>query len=434
MQPKILLVNPPIYDFAAYDFWLKPYGLLRTAGVLSSRTGLSLFDYLDRNHPAFDARQKRRTDPWGRGPYPQERIQKPDCLKDIPRYYRRFGMNRSVFQRYLSENGPFDAVLIQTVLTYWYPGVREVIEDIRRLCPTAKIVLGGFYATACPEHAASLGADLIVPGDDLSPLKTLGLDLSETFQPPAWHLYPTIDVGVLTLTRGCPFKCSYCFIPQSGAGFSARPLEECLAELDLLTSLGVTNIAFYDDALLCQPEAILLPFLEAVIDRKLNINFHTPNALHARFITADIAGLMVKAGFKTFYLGFESQSGDFHRQTGSGKVVSDELTGAVGHIRNAGAAADLITVYEMLGHPRADIQQLEQSMRFVNSLGIRLHLSDFSPIPGTPDGELCRNITDLSEPLNHNKTAFPIRFLDNEKVQYYKDLCRALNKHSPVVS
>jgi len=23
MTPKILLVNPPIYDFAAYDFWLK---------------------------------------------------------------------------------------------------------------------------------------------------------------------------------------------------------------------------------------------------------------------------------------------------------------------------------------------------------------------------------------------------------------------------
>ena len=31
MRPRILLVNPPIYDFAAYDFWLKPYGMLRAA-------------------------------------------------------------------------------------------------------------------------------------------------------------------------------------------------------------------------------------------------------------------------------------------------------------------------------------------------------------------------------------------------------------------
>ena len=52
MQPRILLVNPPIYDFTAYDFWLKPYGLLRVAGHLRHRAELRLFDYLDRLHPA----------------------------------------------------------------------------------------------------------------------------------------------------------------------------------------------------------------------------------------------------------------------------------------------------------------------------------------------------------------------------------------------
>jgi hypothetical protein len=53
MKPKILLVNPPIYDFAAYDFWLKPYGLLRIAGRLRKGNNLYLFDYLDRHHPAL---------------------------------------------------------------------------------------------------------------------------------------------------------------------------------------------------------------------------------------------------------------------------------------------------------------------------------------------------------------------------------------------
>ncbi|MHC4639700.1 MAG: hypothetical protein ACYTBV_19715 [Planctomycetota bacterium] len=32
MIPRILLVNPPIYDFAAFDFWSRPYGLLSVAG------------------------------------------------------------------------------------------------------------------------------------------------------------------------------------------------------------------------------------------------------------------------------------------------------------------------------------------------------------------------------------------------------------------
>ena len=45
-------------------------------------------------------------------------------------------------------------------------------------------------------------------------------------------------------------------------------------------------------------------------------------------------------------------------------------------------------------------------MTFAHRLGIRVMLSEFSPIPGTPDGEECRRWIDLDEPLRHNKTAF----------------------------
>jgi hypothetical protein len=50
MRPNVLLVNPPIHDFSAYDFWLKPYGLLRVAGYLRHQVNYRLFDYLDREH------------------------------------------------------------------------------------------------------------------------------------------------------------------------------------------------------------------------------------------------------------------------------------------------------------------------------------------------------------------------------------------------
>ena len=429
MKPNILLVNPAIYDFTAYDFWLKPYGLMRAAGRLRNIGRLTLYDALDRRHPAFDPHGRIGTDAWGRGSYPGRRIDKPACFKHIPRYYRRFGMDRTVFQRVLAEQGPFDAVLIQTVMTYWYPGVKEVIDDVRRYCPQATIVLGGFYAAACTEHARSLGTDLVIRGDDFEPLaQLLGCDLPDDALP-AWELYPKLDTGVMTLTRGCPFRCSYCYVPRSGVGFSPRPLSQCLAELRQLLSLGVHNIAFYDDALLYRPESILLPFLHAVIEQRHTVNFHTPNALHARFMTADIARLMVRAGFKTFYLGFESRSETFHEQTGSGKVVSDELATAVENLLSAGVKRRNITAYEMLGHPKADIQQLEPSMRYANSLGIQIMLSDFSPIPGTPDGDLCGSIVDLSEPLNHNKTAFPIFYLGDKTVNDYKQLCKQLNRN-----
>ena len=429
MKPKILLVNPPIYDFAAYDFWLKPHGMLNVAGMLRPIADLYLFDTMDRLAPQFDPENKIKTTEYSTGPYPFEIVPNPNPLEDIPRYFRRYGIPREVFKDFLTNNKPFDCVLIQTVMTYWYLGYKEVIEDVRAICPQAKIVLGGFYATACHDHAQSLGADAIIKGDNLEPLWNLlrqkppaGMHL------PAWELYPKLNAATIKLTQGCPFRCSYCYVPQSGEKFQTRPLPECLAELKQLVKLGVTDIAFYDDALLYQPELTLLPFMRSIIENKIQVNFHTPNALHARYMTVDVAKAMVAAGTKTFYLGFESRSEKFHKETGSGKVISDELAAAVEHLRTAGADPQHITAYEMLGHPLADVQQIEPSMRFANSLGIRIMLSDFSPIPNTPDGQLCRKYTDLNEPLNHNKTAFPIRFLGFDKVNYYKDLCRKLNR------
>jgi len=99
MVPKILLVNPPIYDFSAYDFWLKPYGLLRVAGALRGKAALYLFDYLDRLHPLPD-RGKLRSDPWGRGEFYSEGVPKPAVFSQIPRRYRRFGLPRRLFQSF----------------------------------------------------------------------------------------------------------------------------------------------------------------------------------------------------------------------------------------------------------------------------------------------------------------------------------------------
>ena len=426
-MPKILLINPPIYDFSAYDFWLKPYGLLTIGGFLQNIAVLSFFDYLDRLNPAVPVDKKRRSDEWQRGEFYSEPLSKPPALAAIPRRYHRFGLPRHIFQQWLANESPFDFALIQTGMTYWYPGIKEVIDDIRQICPQAKIILGGIYATICPQHAQSLGADLVVKGADLAPLwQFLNIAPSKD-NLPLWQAYPKLATGVLKLTDGCPFKCSYCSVPQTYKIFAARPLKRVIAEFELLHSRGVQNIAFYDDALLFDAEHILVPFLRYVMEAKSEVNFHTPNALHARFITPELARLMVQAGFKTFYLGFESSQNDWQRQTG-GKVCIDEFAAAVTNLLDAGADSQNITAYIIAGHPNSDVSDVESSMRFANKLGIRSMLAEFSPIPNTPDGRLCEKIVDISEPLWHSKTAFPIAFLGNDTINRLKDLCRECNK------
>ena len=57
-----LLINPPTYDFAAYDLWLKPLGLLCIARILTENGhNVEFIDCMDRNHPAVE---KTKTNAW----------------------------------------------------------------------------------------------------------------------------------------------------------------------------------------------------------------------------------------------------------------------------------------------------------------------------------------------------------------------------------
>jgi hypothetical protein len=172
---------------------------------------------------------------------------------------------------------------------------------------------------------------------------------------------------------------------------------------------------------------MLKPFLLSVKQRKWRVNFHAPNALNARFVTPELAGLIIASGFRNIYLGFESAAYDWQRKTG-GKVHSHEAARAVDHLIAAGFDSTQIHAYIIVGHPKSDEQEVENSIRFVHDLGIRITLSEFSPIPGTPDGELCRPWADLAEPLSHNKTAFALRRLGAAELNRLKQLAKELNR------
>ncbi|MHC4727935.1 MAG: hypothetical protein ACYS17_11985, partial [Planctomycetota bacterium] len=142
MIPRILLVNPPIYDFAAYDFWLKPYGMLSVAAKLRGKVDFKLFDYMDRLHPFVASQKHLESDRWNRGRFHSQKISRPKPFESIPRYFQRFGLPRDIFNDFLTKESPFDFIFIQTTMTYWYQGVEEVIEDIHKAQPQAKIILG----------------------------------------------------------------------------------------------------------------------------------------------------------------------------------------------------------------------------------------------------------------------------------------------------
>jgi len=169
-RPKnVLLVNPWIHDFAAYDFWMKPLGLLYLGGILRSKGfRILLLDCLEIKAlppEAGSGLKLPKQGDFGRGHFYKEPIPKPEPLRLIPRHFRRYGIPPPVLKKSISSFPRPDLILVTSSMTYWYTGVAETIAFLRLHWPGVPIWLGGIYATLLPDHARKhSGADRILPG------------------------------------------------------------------------------------------------------------------------------------------------------------------------------------------------------------------------------------------------------------------------------
>jgi pyruvate-formate lyase-activating enzyme len=428
---KVLLVNPPIYDFAAFDFWMKPYGLLRLGGALKSvGHTVKLCDFADKDSFREELGFKGKTDQYGRGKLPYKIVQTPPVIQKIRRKYKRYGLPADYFEKILADWQP-DAVFLTCAMTYWYPGVLEVAQTVRKFAPSSYIALGGQYAAILPEHAQKLISPDFLHGRD-SPdnfRRKFGC-LPDKDAIPLWREYRKLPYGVIRLTEGCPFECSYCAVRKI-VRYRIRPLDWAVREAQELHSLGVQDVAFYDDALLFDFDRVLLPFLTEISKRAIGFRFHTPNGLHVRFITKEVAQKLKNANFISLFLSLETAS-----QTSpltQGKVTRRQFESAVSSLTDAGFTPSNISVYLLLGHPLISPEEVVSSVHYVNSLGLSSHLAEFSPIPGTPDGDLA--LKPLSpDPLVQNKTLYSSLALTEEKLSRIKLLARRLNSSLTSVS
>lgn len=86
---NVLCVHPPVYDFAFHDFWLKPHGLVKLAGLFHEKGAkVYYFDFLDRFSPDVEDRYQK-SDACGKGKLPQTFIPKPGQfqLKNLAHSY-----------------------------------------------------------------------------------------------------------------------------------------------------------------------------------------------------------------------------------------------------------------------------------------------------------------------------------------------------------
>jgi len=144
-------------------------------------------------------------------------------------------------------------IWITSLFTYWSKYVRDAVGYYKDLFPSAKIVVGGIYASLMPEHCKEFtGCDAVHTGvlegaEEVLP----AYDLIQDANP------EPVDYQIIHASRGCARKCSFCGVWKVEPQFKAKKSIK-----DKITS---RKIVFYDNNLLYNPH------IENILQELINL-------------------------------------------------------------------------------------------------------------------------------------------------------------------
>ncbi|MFC1553993.1 B12-binding domain-containing radical SAM protein [candidate division KSB1 bacterium] len=441
-----MLINPWIYDFAAFDLWQKPIGLLYLGAILKEiGWSIDLIDCLDRYDPDLIKTAKTKDKKFYTGKYLKQYLNKPEPIKHIPRKYSRYGLPDNLVENKLSNIKEPEIILITLGMTYWYPSLIDIIDLIKEYFPDKPIMVGGVYATLAEEHAKKyISADIFGQGecenkifdllpDNLKPeISPRSYNDIDDLPFPLYELYDDLRFLPLLTSRGCPLRCSFCASYKLNGIFRKRSVDSVFDEIKYsMGKYDLKDIAFYDDALLTDKEEHILPILEKVIHNGFDLNFHSPNGIQAELIDDTTAEIMFKAAFKTVRLSLETVS-EKRIQVISKKVSPDGFSNAVNSLEKAGYKRSDIEAYLLMGLPGDNIYEVIDTLYFVAENGVLSRLSTFSPIPHTKDWNRLVDhgiINEEMDLLETNNSVFLYKYQDYsiEIVDVIKNHVKYLN-------
>ncbi len=414
MRKRVLFINPSVYDFKCYDEWMRPAGLYLLSNIFKKNSiEVSYINCMDRFHKNItDSRDKH----FNTGDFHSEEVNKPKPYYDVPRKYKRYGITEDAFTEEIAQYNNLSAVFITCMMTYWYPGLFVAVKHVKKIFPKVPVIIGGIYPTLCYDHAKKhSGADFVIRGSlDKKNIKLLSRILDtkiddniSLFDYDYLLENKLVCLPVIT-TLGCPFSCTYC-----ASSYLYEKIEENTTN-SLIETIkyfymkhDIKDYAFYDDALLYNFNSRLKFVLDYMIKSPIDIRFHTPNAIHSRFITKKVAEYLFKSGFKTIRIGFETTSAELQRKTGN-KTNKIELEIAIRNLKDAGFTSKEIGVYVMLGIVDQTLNDIYGCVEFIASLNVLIKPVFYSPVPHTKDYEYwkVRYPEIIYEPLYQNDTVF----------------------------
>lgn len=399
---KVLLINPPKKALLGEHGRLSiypPLGLAYLAAAIESICDVEIFDTI--------LEDWRRVDENG-----------------------IHGMDFREIAKKVKEKKP-DIVGI-TGLSFVASNIHRCAEEIRKLNPKVKIVIGGAYATCSPlEVIKNENIDFAITGEGEEAFPELieALQKNKGFEKvkglvyrkndkiiqnqsvpikeldkikfPARHLldmqkyFEIFKTGhgaegtgrciSMITSRGCPFNCFFCSASKiTGKQWRFRSPENIIKEIDMaVKEYNITDIYFEDENMSLNPER-MKKILALIIKRGYKINLHAEQGLRADTLSFEILQLMKKAGFSSIVIAPES---------GVQRVLNEvirknlDLKKVVELVKNARKIGISVGCYFVIGMPGETKEEILQTLNFAKmlmKLGVRYcTFNNAVPIQGT---------------------------------------------------
>ena len=292
----------------------------------------------------------------------------------------------------------------------------QLAAMIKAEFPDSIVVAGGLHPTALPEEALATGhIDYVVRGEGEEvmlqlhnairrgddPAKLRGISFTRDGQivsnpeaplipelddipifPYELFDHPKYDMGFITSSRGCPYKCTYCSQRMlTGTTYRYKSASRIVEELSILVDrYRQRQIVFYDDNF-CFKARRVVDVCNAIMAAGLHEKCAFSVQTRADNFPADLVPVLAAAGFTHAGFGMETGANRLAKLIGKGETVEQHLE-AVELGKKHGFDVSLFMIF---GLPTETRVERETSFRVVQSAKVQSSkYNNLIPYPGTP--------------------------------------------------
>jgi len=281
-------------------------------------------------------------------PYP------PLGLLKLAAYHKKKRDKVRFIRGFFNDEFEPDIIYITSLFTYAYEPVHEVIRYYGRKYKKARIVVGGIYATLCPEHLREtfqnkieIHRGLVLEAEDILP---------------DYSLIPEWRASILFSTRGCIRKCPFCSVSVLEPKFEAKK------SIRHLIYPGHKKVIFWDNNILASPYWKDI-FYEL---EELNLEVDFNQGLDARLLNENVAERLKKLKIPIIRLAYDT------------KEIRTPLKKAIQLLKETGIRGRRIIVYCLYNYHKDTPEDFLNRIKDLLEWGVVAYPMRYEPLDPRP--------------------------------------------------